>query len=92
MPVSLSMVPSVQLLAVRWQGKGPGMLCPSVNKKLPSLADTTEVFCNLALGGFHNLARGPENCEKIMFKSCIHLYVYNRSEFRITAMLKDSEL
>ncbi|KAK5622009.1 hypothetical protein CRENBAI_012675 [Crenichthys baileyi] len=52
------MAPSVQLLAVRWQGQGPGMLCPSVNKKQPSLADTAEEFCNLALGGFHNLARG----------------------------------
>lgn len=60
------------------------MLCRSVNKKLPSLADTTEEFCNLALGGFHNLARGSEDCEKIMFRSSMHLYVYNSSEFRDT--------
>lgn len=38
-----------------WQRSGkacsPGMLYPSVNKKLPSLIDVIEDFCNLVFDG-----------------------------------------
>ena len=70
MPVSLSMAPSVHLLAVRWRVLGPRNAVPICQHgaAFPGRCHR-EDFCNLALGGFHNLAwqyiaEGLSGCRK----------------------------
>lgn len=78
MPFSLSMAPSVQLLAVHRQGRGSGMLCPSVNTELPSLADIQQrnlvTWPCVDFITWPGRSRDLEGCEKIMFQCNAELH------------------